>query len=132
MKKLFLKSQAFKKYSLGAFFLFVFAIAGISETYSQSVSPDAYVPTIDRDYADQFKSQVESEIQNVRNDNSLDPKERDVRIKLLTQSVSNVYDGVQIEGSFTLAFKQLKEKIQSYAPNVNVKPIIREYQNQFN
>jgi len=131
MKKLFLKSATIKKVSLGAFFLFLFAITGISETYSQSVSPDAYVPTVDRDYADQFKSQVESEIQNVRSDNSLDPKERDVRIKLLSQSVSNVYDGVLIEDSFTLAFKQLKDKFRSYAPNVNVKSIIREYQNQF-
>jgi len=112
-------------------FIFAFVFLGVNNVYSQSASPDEFIPNVDRDYVDQFEAQVDVEIQNVQNDTNLSNEEKTVRVKLLSAAVSNANNGLLIERAFDVAYNQIDERVQLFAPNVNLKTILLEYKNQF-
>jgi archaellum component FlaF (FlaF/FlaG flagellin family) len=126
-----LKKSALKTLSVSAMFIFAFVFLGVNNVYSQSASPDEFIPNVDRDYVDQFEAQVDVEIQNVQNDTNLSNEEKTVRVKLLSAAVSNANNGLLIERAFDVAYNQIDERVQLFAPNVNLKTILLEYKNQF-
>jgi len=131
MMKPSLKKSALKTLSVSAMFIFAFVFLGVNNVYSQSASPDEFIPNVDRDYVDQFEAQVDVEIQNVQNDTNLSNEEKTVRVKLLSAAVSNANNGLLIERAFDVAYNQIDERVQLFAPNVNLKTILLEYKNQF-
>lgn len=126
-----LKKSALKTLGVSALFVFAFVFLGVNNVYSQSASPDEFIPNVDRDYVDQFEAQVDVEIQNVQNDANLSNEEKTVRVKLLSAAVSNANNGLLIERAFDVAYNQIDERVQLFAPNVNLKTILLEYKNQF-
>ncbi len=126
-----LKKGALKTFGACAMLFFAFFFLGVNTSYSQNASPDEYVPNVDRNYVDQFEAQVNVEIQDVRNDANLSNEEKTVRVKLLTKAVSNVNNGMLIERALDVAYNQISDQAQQFAPDVNLKTIVSEYRNQF-
>lgn len=125
------KKGAFKALGLSAFFAFAMTFFGMNTMHAQSASLSEQVNSVDRDYADQFKSAVTTEIQEVRSNPNYGQDEKIVREKILRAAVSNVEAGLEIEDAFTVSYNQLLEKVNTHAPNVNLKNIMLEYKNQF-
>jgi archaellum component FlaF (FlaF/FlaG flagellin family) len=126
-----LKKSALKTLGVSALFVFAFVFLGVNNVYAQTASIAEQVNSVDRDYAEQFETEANLEIQSVRNDSNLDQDEKTVRIKLLMSAVENVDNGLLIEEAFDTSYNMLLPKVNQHAPNVDLKNILLEYKNQF-
>lgn len=125
------KKGAFKAIGISAFFAFAMTFFGMNTMHAQTASLAEQVNSVDRNYVDQFESAVNVEIQEVRSNPNYGQNEKIVREKILRAAVTNVEAGLQIEDAFTVSYNELIEKVNTHAPNVNLKDIMLEYKNQF-
>lgn len=80
---------------------------------------------------DQFKSEVEREMDEVTNDPNYSDDEKKVRLKVLDESVLRADQGFAIAPSFDIALMRYEDIVENKTPSVDLSAIVEEYKLQF-
>jgi|SRR6056297_1897969 len=80
---------------------------------------------------DQFVSEVNQEMDEVNNNPSYTQEEKQVRLKVLNESIVHAEEGFSIEASFDIAFMRLNPIVENNLPQIELNSIISDYKTQF-
>lgn len=80
---------------------------------------------------DQFESEVNLELAEVNNNPNYSNNEKQVRLKVLHESIVAAEEGFSIEASFDIAFMKLNPIVENKAPQIDLSAIVSDYKVQF-